>query len=204
MKKIWFLALLTLGLSTSSFAQDLVEMAKNVSVNYRNVSLPMTYFEFSETFGKPLQINEPELSGCTANFDVGLEFSGKVANLEYFGEDNPSALFKEPFKFQDKRLKGRLWFDWQDINTLTEKVTIDGWKVEPSLTFEQFKQHFPKSAKKPIETENKGESQYAVLFGLNLGDLPENMDELAYNSHIIFTFRNNKLVGLSINRGIAC
>lgn len=204
MKKMWLLALLAFGLSSQTFAQNLVEMVQKISVNGLNVIQPMTYTQLIGAFGQPLQVNEPEYSECTGNFEVSMSFPEKMANLEYFGEDNPKALFKEPFKFQDKRLKGRLWFDWSSNKSITDTVMIDGWKVGSSLTFEQFKERFPKSAKNPIETENKGEMQYAVLFGLNLGDTPENMDELAYNSHILFTFKDNKLVALIISRGIAC
>lgn len=204
MKKIALFILLSIGLSSQVFAQNLVEMVQKISINGLNVNQPISYTQFVSTFGKPLEINEPEYSECTGNFEVSMSFTDKTANLEYFGEDNPKALLKEPFKFQDKRLKGKLWFDWLSSASITETVTIDGWKVEPSLTFEQFKAHFPKSAKNPIETENKDEKQYAVLFGLNLSDTPENMDELAYNSHILFTFKGNKLIGLLINRGIAC
>lgn len=67
-----------------------------------------------------------EYSECTRNFEVSMSVTDKTANLKYFGEDNPMALFKEPFKFQDKRLKGRLWFDWLSNASTTETVTIDG------------------------------------------------------------------------------
>lgn len=204
MRKILLCLLFGLGLSAQVFADNYVNVVQKVTVKNLNLNQPVTYNELIKEFGLSKALVKPIVLECASSFAIDVKYSGKKAQIEYFAQGNPASLFKQPFKFQDDRLKGNLSLNWFSMVSLKEKVMLDDWQVHPDLTFDQFKKRFPLSAQTPEEVGEHGALTYAVVFRLSKKMNKISQEEVYLSRHVLFTFTNKKLSKLHIEQGDDC
>ncbi|MDR1461579.1 MAG: hypothetical protein LBI68_00290 [Azoarcus sp.] len=206
------LALLSLAVCiNAAHAQASYDRAESVKVNGVELSgavstevLPANFWE-----GKLESIN---FYGCTANYNIRLDYKDKKATLEIFSEDNPKIDLEKIFSQQEydhkkHPVKARIWLDWFDMKEFSDLLEIDGRIIKPDITFKQFKQMFPASAK---SGEDYSDAERAVeggkIYFVMLGEDTESQDAESrwYDQSVAFVFKNEILIGIALRQGIAC
>ena len=191
-------------LPSISSAQIIMDYTTTVKVNEVELVQSVAANQLEKLIAKPAQKIKKEYSECTANYEYSTSFpNGKTLKFEIFSEDNPQIksenFYKTKYNFQQLGLtQGRVWLSWNNTQSLTEKVLVNGKHINNQYTFNQFKKDFPLSAK----TGNS----VLMLSNPEVKSYRKNPNDYTagYTAYVHFEFKHGKLSQLEINQAIAC
>lgn len=163
--------------------------------------------QWQNAFGKDGVTRRMDFIECAANHEVDVHFTDRKITLEFFPEDNPGLdpeklLAEKNDAYRQSPLRARLWIRWEDIPRFRDDLIVDGKAISAQMTFEEFKRRFPLSASRKVGGFPGEEENYPVLLGKSGSVLKD--EDLPYEPALWFTFRDGKLLRLSLLRGSAC
>ena len=194
--------------STASASIAHYDYVTSVNVNGINVLQAVTATQASQLLSQSPSKLTKQYSECTGNYEFSAKSGAKSLTFEIYADENPHIKNDQYYKNKANFAalapsKGHVWLDWKPAQTISDQITIGSKKVSPGYTLQQFKTDFPKSAQS-ASTNGIG---YVLM--LQAKDVkaalkdPENYD-VPYTANTAFTFKNGKLVQLSIQQDIAC